>query len=736
MKTFKLTLKPISYLLTASGEGSALIDTDVVFHKSGFPYIPARRIKGMLKESMEELLEISGKAEDEIKAKIESLFGKSGAIEPEGKLRFENFYLKDWNEIKKEVGHLKLNHAFQPDNIQTFFTTEIQQTSVENDGVAKERSLRNYRVLKPVYHYEGLVECKEELNKDEKKPIEDEKTLIEYACLNLRFAGTRRNRGFGKIKLRAEFNQEQKDQAEEKSSLRGDDAVSNKLEFEKGIRDAYIQVTLKTKAPVVLAKQFGEQNTVFTETSFSGNQLRGILASEFIRNFIKRQNKSAYKNDHFFHFFLSDNLVYSPLRLENTGPFPLHIHQFKGYDDKGLIDVFDRDKLPADEKHLITKPIKGGGVFTVNKYSKLEPTTSFFFHNSRENRSAGRSTKDQTEGGIFYYEAIDEDQVFTGKITGNKVLLDELSKLFNVPINTQTGKSRSAQYGDVVISFGKVETIHKKNETGKGIDSTLNKRMFLLSLQSLLILFNDVGFPKPTIQEFKKALKEALGKSEFDIPKSAVMHTFIEQYNAVWRSKSGKMNAFKEGSVFVLEKEDNSAFQMPKEILLGEFQEQGFGKIKVEPYERDGSEAQRYGLLKDTDSPQIVMNAEKNEEIKNAILEEIMKAFDEKSKNTEIKTRAVRDAEKYKSKLKGHLIGRLEMMIKEAEASVDDGFQYVNKWIKETKGKPAEESLKAAKLMDDFGNFNFKMNYQSFEECKIYWLTLLQTLRKLNKHGK
>jgi CRISPR-associated protein Csx10 len=237
--------------------------------------------------------------------------------------------------------------------------------------------------------------------------------------LNLRYAGTRRNRGFGKIELRADFDHEQKVPGEGKVTVEEDVAGSKKLEFKKGI----IQVTLTTKAPVVLAKQFGEQNTVFTETSFTGNQLKGILASEFIRNHMKGQTKCAYTNDDFFDFFLSDDLVYSPLRLENTGPIPLHIHQFKGYDDKGLIDVFDRDKLPDDEKHLITKPVKGSGVFAENKYRKSEPATSFFFHNSRENRSAGRSTKDQTEGGIFYYEAIDEDQVFTGRITGDANLL-------------------------------------------------------------------------------------------------------------------------------------------------------------------------------------------------------------------------------------------------------------------------------------------------------------------------
>jgi hypothetical protein len=89
--------------------------------------------------------------------------------------------------------------------------------------------------------------------------------------------------------------------------------------------------------------------------------------------------------------------------------------------------------------------------------------------------------------------------------------------------------------------------------SAKEATAPLNKRMFLLTLQSPLILFNDVGFPEPTIGEFKKALGEVLGNGNFNIPKSAVLHTFIEQYNAVWKSKSGKMNAFKEGSVFVLD---------------------------------------------------------------------------------------------------------------------------------------------------------------------------------------
>jgi CRISPR/Cas system CMR subunit Cmr4 (Cas7 group RAMP superfamily) len=76
----RLELHLESPVLIGSGEGwGSVIDTDVVFDEVGLPFIPARRVKGVLRESTLELLEmfvISG-ITGYSKTDLETSFGKS-----------------------------------------------------------------------------------------------------------------------------------------------------------------------------------------------------------------------------------------------------------------------------------------------------------------------------------------------------------------------------------------------------------------------------------------------------------------------------------------------------------------------------------------------------------------------------------------------------------------------------------------------------------------------------------
>ena len=58
-KKGKICIQLISDLVPGSGQGWAnIIDSDIVYDQYGFPYIPARRIKGLIKESALELEEL------------------------------------------------------------------------------------------------------------------------------------------------------------------------------------------------------------------------------------------------------------------------------------------------------------------------------------------------------------------------------------------------------------------------------------------------------------------------------------------------------------------------------------------------------------------------------------------------------------------------------------------------------------------------------------------------------
>ena len=55
----KIKIELLSDLCTASGEAhNSLIDSDVTYDEWGIPYIPAKRLKGCIREAALELVEL------------------------------------------------------------------------------------------------------------------------------------------------------------------------------------------------------------------------------------------------------------------------------------------------------------------------------------------------------------------------------------------------------------------------------------------------------------------------------------------------------------------------------------------------------------------------------------------------------------------------------------------------------------------------------------------------------
>ncbi|WP_269849656.1 RAMP superfamily CRISPR-associated protein [Methanosarcina horonobensis] len=112
MSSFNLNIGLLSDTLIGSGEGwGATIDSDIVFDKYGLPYIPAKRIKGCLRESAVEVLEIFEKASIGFvsQKEIDSLFGEIGQTES-GELSFSNAYIEDYALNKQWVEWLEDKH--------------------------------------------------------------------------------------------------------------------------------------------------------------------------------------------------------------------------------------------------------------------------------------------------------------------------------------------------------------------------------------------------------------------------------------------------------------------------------------------------------------------------------------------------------------------------------------------------------------------------------------------------
>lgn len=709
--SYTLTLTTESYLLTGSGEGGVLIDADVVFHATGFPMIPARRVKGMLKESLEEVLEITGEGQTTIEATLTSFFGEPGKPTYEGKLLFHNLMLPDWQQISKELSDYKDFPGFQPDFIKGYFTAEIQQTAIgrenregEIEGVAKKRSLRNYRVIKPGHSFEGLLEITSPLSDEEEK-------LLKRAIINLRYAGTRRNRGFGKVKC----------------GLR--EASTNSLESQAilGIQAGRLSVTITTQSPVVLAEQIGDQNTVFTRKYVSGNQIRGLLANIFIRT-KGLPPPNAHLDSDFFEVFLSGKVQFGNAIFKQAKPIPLHLHGYKLDQDKPIISVFAKSEGDND----ITKSVnKLGGITgnTIYTYG-FSPKTTFNFHNSRPNRAAGRSTESDYETGIFYYESINENQTFQGDIRGEASAVAKLTSVLSSQFRARMGRSRSAQYGSVLVSLAAANESNTPN--------TLPAGKYVMTLNSPLILLNENGYPSPTIESLKNTLNHVLGSS-LEVKKAAIGISYIEQYNSVWQAKSDKVPAFKEGSSFLIHFSESTSAP----TQLGEWVEQGFGRIAFDTYHSET----KYELEKAPDSKEQGAQESQEREINfsNDTLNQIRNAFHVEEKQLKVKTKAIESAQKQFTGIKNHLIGRVEALFQRATSQ-----EYVDDWVKalfrtNSSGKPAAEALLNAGILHEVPDKEFKetgvkvkfaetgLVNLSFDLTQIYWITFFQTLRKKNK---
>ncbi len=216
MNKLEFTIKLLSDTLPNSGyDTSANLDADIVTDEFGLPYIPAKRIKGLLLESAIELSEALGDP-DKLKGKIQQLFGEIGdadsrsLIITDANLKgFDN--LREWLQWIKSLPVHKNNKSesepqnpntlnpliktiFHMENITKQFTTTRRQTALK-DGVAEEHALRTMRIIKKDLEFIGTIEPTGEALDDLQI------ALLAVAMHNIRNLGYNRNRGFGRVEV-------------------------------------------------------------------------------------------------------------------------------------------------------------------------------------------------------------------------------------------------------------------------------------------------------------------------------------------------------------------------------------------------------------------------------------------------------------------------------------------------------------------------------------------------------
>lgn len=141
-------------------------DISLRLNASGQPYLPGSTLKGLLRESMQDLLVWQGQPDD---GRLEKLFGKEGhSTEDERRLVF---------------GMLRLVEEEDPTMLRAF-------TKLTSERVAEKGSLRVASCLRRGLCLSGIVSCAEE-----------DLELTQQALHAIKWIGLHRNRGFGRVRI-------------------------------------------------------------------------------------------------------------------------------------------------------------------------------------------------------------------------------------------------------------------------------------------------------------------------------------------------------------------------------------------------------------------------------------------------------------------------------------------------------------------------------------------------------
>lgn len=615
-KKYKLTITLKSDLCVGSGYSYAgVIDSDICYDDLGIPYIPAKRLKGCLREAAELIgnamadtggendlqpegqsgAQSGGRTKAQAEAQIGALFGKAGSDAVTG-LFLENAYIEDYGEIRRDIEQLgkEFRSYITPQSILEQFTAVKAQTKIGKNGAAKDNSLRYTRT---VSHYSPFGSGNEEMRftADAVLPGTLDSgavRMFERAVLALRNIGMDRNRGLGSVRCTAEQVPEKVGSALGAEDISAEDGAPDGQNG--GDSAEYtLRYSIKNTAPLVLSMG----SDFKTEKYISGRSVRGFFAGAYLRSGDKSADDEEFKE-----LFLRNKVRFGSLYPAETGedgtdiyyPAPAYINRLKK--TKKYVNVSrtvprtkeECARLGIPEAYAFgngNQPKRLKGKFVCRKDGGIrvkEPATDIVYHHTK------KSKKQRAEDGNLLYttEVLRGQQMFAGEITGGKKQIVLLASLL-LGNTLRFGKSKSSQYGTCVLAGNPVIA----KAAGEGSVYKKNSRI-LAVLESDAVFVNETGY---TVRwdEVRKQIRESLGIAEdADTGYTELEAGILTGYYAKWNLSRQAVPAVKAGSTFEFVlgedlKTDSDVF------WTGENNGEGFGRVRIIENgagENDGSE--------------------------------------------------------------------------------------------------------------------------------------------------
>lgn len=163
-------------------------DISILSDENGFPYMKGGTFKGIFREEMGNYLAWTVSDQTKIDGELERLLGKGGhmGMQNEDRLIFSDFTLSDYvkNKVLSEI------EPGQEYMILDALSHTRMFTAISSDGIVEEGSLRQCRCVNKGLNFYSEIKC-----------LPGDEGLVKEVLSMIKWVGTMRNRGFGKVKL-------------------------------------------------------------------------------------------------------------------------------------------------------------------------------------------------------------------------------------------------------------------------------------------------------------------------------------------------------------------------------------------------------------------------------------------------------------------------------------------------------------------------------------------------------
>lgn len=731
-KKEKISITLRSDLCAGSGYSySGVIDSDICYDEYGIPYIPARRLKGCMREALETTLYAK------YKNAAGKLFGNSGsspyvqsapdgvASENTGKAEsvwIGNAYPEHYDELRRILREKRQKGMafYDTEHILQRFSRVMGQTQIV-DGVADDLTLRYTRI---VNQYSPLAVGQPMVFYAEVDYAPEYKELLTDVLKATRHIGLKRNRGMGNVRIY--WVKEQK-KAAERTPGENDKHGSNRFTEQditvEEMPEGKVRLTfgIENVAPLVMSAEREDES----ETYLSGKSILGALAARYLscKSADSEEFQDLFLNGKtvFTNFYPYENgRIYYPAagyinRLKKTKKYVYTLKETlptamtgKGYDpSNGNQPKKLKGKyLAISGDEVLMKDVERDIVYHHRHHDEKE-LAAYDRQIGETHSIKGKNDQVEIQEQLYGLEVLRAGQCFAGSIILPREYAAEMKKILAQEPVLYLGKSRTAQYGKCRLFKTECKDAFPK---GAHIPAGSTVTVTFLSDAVFLDKGNESPFGKYTVfyDEVRKTVMQELGICE-DREKKGDYLSMIETsvrsgYMGIWNLRKPAVPALCAGSClsYVLAEDFDS-----DKSFIGEKNCEGCGQIRIHRAEDLSYESLKEpGADSDNDQKQ---TAPENSLIP-GYFRELMKpilveSWIEKEKFERIKIN------KIKANISNTALGRVIMMLRECVDEAGkrkDSHEMYREFVKRIKSirsdSTREEGLKIARVVGNTGN--------------------------------